>query len=117
MRAKLKAACQEERIHLWKQHFKNLLGKSPEVTDEPIAKIICYQLDIKLGQFTLEELDVVLTKIKSRKIAGLDEISPEVKKTGKFDDILLRYCNVVYKQNIIDRCILPFSKKGDLGID
>ena len=26
-RAKMKAASQEERIHLWKQHFKNLFGK------------------------------------------------------------------------------------------
>ena len=25
-RAKLKAASQEERIHMWKQHFENLLG-------------------------------------------------------------------------------------------
>ena len=63
-RAKLKAASQEERIHLWKEYFKNLLGKSPKVTDEPIMKIINDQLDIKSEQFTLEELDVVLTKIK-----------------------------------------------------
>ena len=32
---------------------------------------------------------------------------------------LLRYCNAVYNQNIIDRltkgCILPFPKEGDLG--
>ena len=49
VRAKLKAANQEEQIHLWKQHFKNLLGKPPKVTDEPITKIISNQLDIKLG--------------------------------------------------------------------
>ena len=29
-RAKLKAASQEEWIQLWKQHFKNLLEKSPK---------------------------------------------------------------------------------------
>ena len=33
---------------------------------------------------------------------------------------LTTYCNAVYNQNIIDRwtkgCILPFPKKGDLGI-
>ena len=73
-RAKLKAASQEEQIHLWKQHFENLLGKPPKVTDEPIAKIISNQLDIKLGQFTQEELDLVLRKIKNREAAGLDEI-------------------------------------------
>ena len=36
------------------------------------------------------------------------------------NDILLRHCNAVYNQNTIDRwtkgCILPFPKKGDLGI-
>ena len=87
---------------------------------EPITKIISNQLDIKLGQFTQEELDSVLRKIKNRKAAGLDEISPQVWKTREFDDILLQYCNAVYNQNIIDRwtkgCILPFPKKSDLGI-
>ena len=47
-RAKQRAASQEERIHLWKQHFENLLGNPPKVTDEPITEIICYQQDIKL---------------------------------------------------------------------
>ena len=68
--------------------------------------------------FTKEELDSVLRKIKNRKAAGLDEIPPEVWKTRQFDDILL--CNAVYNQNPIDRwtkgCILPFPKKGDLGL-
>ena len=87
---------------------------------EPISRIISKQLDIKLGPFTLEELDSVLKKIKNRKAAGLDEIPPEVWKTRQFDDILLRNCNAVYNQNPIDRwikgCILPFPKKGDLRL-
>ena len=102
-RPKLKAASQEERLHLRKHHSKNLLGKPPKVTDQPITKIICNQLDIKLGQLTQEELDSVLRKIKDRKVTGLDEIPPEVWKTREFDDILFRYCNAIYKQNIIDR--------------
>ena len=114
-KAKLKATNQQERIKLWKQHFENLLGNSPKVT-----RIISKQLDIKLGPFTQEELDSVLRKIKNRKAAGLDEIPPEVWKTRQFDDILLRHCNSVYNQNPIDRwmkgCILPFPKKGDLGL-
>ena len=67
-----------------------------------------------------EELDTVLRRIKNRKAAGLDEIPPEVWKTRQFDDILLRQCNAVYSQNRIERwtkgCILPFPKKGDLGL-
>ena len=43
-KVKLKANSQEERIHLWKQHFENLLRKPLKVTHEPITKIIsCMQ--------------------------------------------------------------------------
>ena len=119
-KAKMKAANQQERIKLWKQHFENLLGNPPEVTQEPITRIISKQLDIKLGPFTKEELDSVLRKIKNRKAAGPDEIPPEVWKTRQFDNILLRHCNAVYNQNPTDRwmkgCILPFPKKGDLRL-
>ena len=120
VKAKLKAANQQERIKLWKQHFENLPGNPPKVTQEPITRIISNQLEIKLEPFTQEELDSVLRKIKNRKAAGLDEIHPEVWKTRQFDNILLRHCNAVYNQNPIDRwmngCILPSSKKGDLGL-
>ena len=63
-KAKLKATSQEERIHLWKQHFENLLGKLPKVTPEPITRIISKKLKIKLGQFTQEELDEEKLKIE-----------------------------------------------------
>ena len=39
-------------------------------------KIINNRLDIKLEQFTQKDLDIVLTKNKNRKAAGLDEIPP-----------------------------------------
>ena len=119
-KAKLKATSQEERIHLGKQHFENLLGKPPKVTHEPITKITSNQLNIKLEQFTQEELNSVLRNIKNREATGLDEILPEVGKTGEIGEILLQHCNAQYNQNIIDwgteGCILPFSKKGELGI-
>ena len=119
-KAKLKVANQQERIKLWKQHFKNLLGNPPKVMQEPITRIISKELDIKIGLFTQEEFDSILRKIKNRKAAGLDEIPPEVWKTRQFDKILLRHCNTVYNQNPIDRwvkgCILLFPKKGDLGL-
>ena len=119
-KAKLIDTNQQERIKLWKQHFENLQRNPPKVTHEPITRIICKQLDIKLEPFTQEELDSLLRKIKNRKAAGLDEITPEVWKTRQFDDILLWHCNAVYNQNPIDRlmkgCILPFPKKGDLGL-
>ena len=120
VKAKLKAANQQERIKLWKQYFENLLGNPPKVTYEPITRIISKQLDIKLGLFTQEELDSVLRKIKNRKAAGLDKIPPEVWKTRQFDNILLQLYHAVYNPNTVDTwmkgCILPFPKKGDLGL-
>ena len=75
---KLKSTSQDERIQLRKQHFENLPGDLPNVTHKLITKNNSKQLEIKLGQFTQEELDSVLRKIKNRKAAELDEIPPEV---------------------------------------
>ena len=101
-------------------NIENLLRNPLKVTHKPITRIISKQLDIKFGQFALEEHDSVLRKIKNRKAAGLDEIPPEVWKTREFNDIQLRHCNAVYNQNTIDRwtkgCILPFPKKGDFEL-
>ena len=41
-KAKLKAASQE-RVKLREQHFKNLLGNPPKITDKPITRIISKQ--------------------------------------------------------------------------
>ena len=68
--------------------MENLIGNPLKVTNESITRIISNQLDIKLGQFT-QELESVLRKIKNRKVAGVDEILPEVWKTREFDNILL----------------------------
>ena len=70
--------------------------------DKPITKIISYQLDIKLGQFVYEKLNSVQRKIKDRKAAQPDEITPEIWKTREFNNILLLYCNAVYSQDTID---------------
>ena len=87
-RANLKAANLEEKLHKWKEHFKNLHEKHPEIADKLMQQIVNGQLDIKLGQFTEEEFDTVLKKeIKNRKAVGLDKILPEVWKTRKFDNI------------------------------
>ena len=73
-RAKVKVVGLEEILHKRKEHFKNLLGNTPEITDKPIHTIINDELDIKLRQFTEEEPDTVLKKIKIRKAAVLYEI-------------------------------------------
>ena len=58
--------------------------------------------------------------MKNGKACGLDEIPTEVWKLEDFHHILLDLCNGVYKQESIDQwtegCLLPFPKKGDLGL-
>ena len=117
---KLEDASQKERIHIWKELFKYRLRKSPKNRDKPITKMINNQLDIKQGQCIQEKLDAVQTKMKKKKAAGFNKIPPDVWKTRKFDDLLLRYCDSVYKQNTIVRWtkgwILSYLQKCDLGI-
>ena len=118
--ARIKASSQEERIDKWKQHFERLLGSAPSIVAEPTRPILNDELPIKTGAFTMEELESVLKNTKTNKAAGLDGIPPEVWKTGRFNDILLSFCNDVYALNPISNwrkgCILPFPKKGDLTV-
>ena len=83
LKAKVKGASQEGRLQKWKKHFKSLLRNPPEVTDKPIKKFINSQLNIKQGQFTEKEFDVVLKKIKSEKTASFDKRPLERWKTRK----------------------------------
>ena len=57
--------------------FQKYTWNPSEITVEPIQKIINSHLNIKLGQFTEEELDAVLKK-NTRKTADLDEIPHEI---------------------------------------
>ena len=94
------------------------MNQSPELLVSNWTLNVDRSLKKNLTQF--------LEKLKNRKAAGLDEIPPEVWKTRQFDDILLQNCNAVYNQNPIDSqnrierwmkgCILPFPKKGVLGL-
>ena len=113
-KAKIKASNQEERLKKWMNHFQNLLGKSPIVSDSTIEKVVEHDLEIKTGPFNGLELDLVLKKLQNKKAARLDGIPSEVWKTGKFND-LLYYCNEVYKGNGIqswtEGCNCPFQRK------
>ena len=52
-------------------------------------EIINFFRGIKFEHFVKKVFEVVLKIIKPGKGVGLDEVSPEVCKTKKFDDILL----------------------------
>jgi hypothetical protein len=119
-RAKLKASSQEERVKLWQNHFKDLLGKPPQTSDEEITPIFTKELNIKKGPFTANELQTAIKSIQNGKACGLDEIPAEVWKIDEFHQVLLECCNGVYNQDPIDRwtegCLLAFPKKGDLSV-
>ena len=57
-----------------------------------------------------------IEKIKKREAAGLDKMPSEVWMTRKFSNILPRWCNVDYEQNLKEEWtkgfIIPFPKKG-----
>ena len=55
-------------------HFQNLLGKSPIVSDSTIEKVVEHELEIKTEPFNQLELDLVLKKLQNKKAAGLDGI-------------------------------------------
>ena len=60
-RTKLKVGSQEEKLEKCKEHFKNLHGNPPEITDNPTKKIINSQQGIKLSLWRKN-----MKKIKSR---------------------------------------------------
>lgn len=114
--SKVKAKSQEEHLHLCKKYFQDLLGKPPIISEKAMTPVISQKLKIRKGAFASEELQ---DAIKNGKACGLDNIPAEVWKLGEFNDILLNFCNSVYQGNPIERwemgCLLPLSKKGDLG--
>ena len=119
--AKLRAMNQQDRLNQWKNHFENLLGKTPTINIQETIELLPEETEsnIKVGPFNDEELNKALSKIKNGKASGLDGIPPEVWKTKSFNSILLKCCNKVYQQKPVDYwtkgCILPFPKKVILG--
>ena len=101
--AKLKASNQEERVKLWKKHFQDLLGKSPQTDEqtEIVNNIVADELKIRKGPFQMDELSIAINSIKSAKACGLDGIPAEVWKLKDFQHILLDCCNGVYLQDTI----------------
>ena len=62
---KLKVTSQQDRLRKCKGHFQNLFGKSPVVTNHEIETIIHCQCDIKLTNFSNNELNKQATTEES----------------------------------------------------
>ena len=120
-KAKLKVTSEKERIQLWHDHFKDLLGKPTQIpTYNESTEQGNDQLDIQTGLLTAYELRQATKSIQNGKAIDLDEIPAEVWKLDEFQEFLLESCNSVYTQEVTERwregCIPPFPKKGNLSI-
>ena len=104
----------------WLSHFKDLLGKPPEVENEDLPIETQFtDLNIESTPFTLDELKVAKTKIKEGKACGDDGIPPEVLKRCDLDEIVLEFCNEALESGLAPdqwrlSNIVPVPKKGDL---
>ena len=116
---KIKADNPEERLKKWKDHFENLLGQPPVISEQEIIRLVEGTLPINTEDFTKEELLKCIKSFKKGKAAGLDDIPVEVWKTEALIEPLLDVCNMTFhgdKPKIWGKSGLkPLPKKGDLG--
>lgn len=119
-RGKLKADNPDERLDKWRNHFQGLLGEPPDIKDEQITVVVPFELPIDTNEFTLSELEKAINLSSNNKATGIDTIPAEVWKTGILNEPLLDICNRTIngsKPSVWSKSeIIPFPKKGDLGL-
>ena len=117
----LLGSSQKERVQNWYNHFKDLLGKPPDICEdvEDLDPILT-DLDIKTGPFEHEEYIQAKRSLVEGKSCGEDNIPPEVLKRCDLDDIVLEFCNDAFinrrkpsQWSILN--IVPIPKSGDLS--
>ena len=118
----LKGKNKGERITSWYNHFSDLLGKEPTISDDCGAQVqtIFEDLQIETGPFTKKEYLAVKKYLKLGKVSGEDGIPNELLKYCNIDDIVLEYANSLLLdghklQQWSDINILPLPKDGDLS--
>ena len=55
-KAKIKATDNQDRIQKWQDHFKELLGNQPDISDHDITPIFTELQDIQTGLFSMTEI-------------------------------------------------------------
>ena len=111
-----------DRLKKWLDHFQDLLGKVPQVTDDAteIGKVF-NNLHIMDTAFTHSELQQAKKTIKEGKAMGPDNVPPEVLKRCNFDDNVLYFANKILEENLkpaqmSEINIIPTPKSGNLGL-
>ena len=118
----LKSKNKDERIRSWYNHFSNLLGKEPTISDDSGVQVqtIFEDLQIETGSFTKKEYLAVKKCLKLEKFFGEDGTPNELLKYCNIDDLVLEYANSLLldghkPQQWSDINILPLPKDGDLS--
>ena len=121
-KGQLEGETQKDRVTNWYNHFKNLLGSPPDISneDEEITPIL-EDLEIKTGPFDQEEYDKAKKSLVEGKSSGEDNIPPEVLKRCDLDDIVLDFCNEALLKGkkpsqwfVLN--IVPIPKSGNLSL-
>jgi endonuclease/exonuclease/phosphatase family metal-dependent hydrolase len=112
---------EEEKLKRWKQHFESILNRPdpPVLADIPEAE---EDLDINLGDITVDEVKQAIHKLKNGKAPGEDGVCPEMLKV---EDTVTPQLLCQIFQKIWDSeeapsdwktgTIIKLPKKGDLG--
>ena len=112
---------EEEKLKRWRQHFESILNRPdpPTLADIPEAE---EDLDIKLGNITVTEVNEAIHKLKNGKAPGDDGVCPEMLKA---EDTMTPQLLCQILQKIWDSeeapsewktgIIVKLHKKGDLG--
>ena len=120
--SKVPGGTTEQRLNIWFEHFKSLLGSEQPTPDLSIPffnQRVADNLPISCKPFCALELEVVLKSLNSSKSPGLDNIPPSVWKLPSLHDDLLTFCNKALIDGNIPKAwtttsIIPIPKKGDL---
>ena len=121
--SKIPGDSSEERLNVWYEHFKALLGSEPPTPDLSLPFFnnkVSDALPISCDPFSFTELHQVIKSLKSSKSPGLDNIPPAVWKLPDLHQYLLGFCNAALVNGSIPEAwktasIIPIPKKGDLS--
>ena len=118
----LKGKNKGERIRSWYNHFSDLLGKGPTISNDCGVQVqtIFEDLQIETEPFTKGEYLTVKKCLKLSKVSGEDGIQKKLLKYCNINDIVLEYANSLLLdghklQQWSDTNILPLPKDGDLS--
>ena len=121
--SKIPGTSSEERLNVWYEHFKALLGTEPPTPDLSLPFFndrVSDILPISCSPFSASELQEVIKSLKASKSSGLDNIPPAVWKLPELHHHLLGFCNTGLINGSIPEAwttasIIPIPKKGDLS--